>query len=80
MSTPPSPNNLRSFEEQMARLEEIVALLDRGNLPLEQLLELYEEAVQLIAACRRYLENAEQRVIAIRSRAGEEAAKPSAEG
>jgi len=79
MSTPPSPNNLRSFEEQMARLEEIVALLDRGNLPLEQLLELYEEAIRLIAACRQYLENAEQRVIAIRSLASGEAAEPTAE-
>ncbi|GBD07477.1 Exodeoxyribonuclease 7 small subunit [bacterium HR21] len=55
-----------SFEAQFARLEEIVALLDRGTLPLEQLLELYEEAMQLIAWCRQYLEKAELRIIEIR--------------
>ncbi len=55
-----------SFEAQFARLEEIVALLDRGTLPIEQLLELYEEAMRLIAWCRRYLEEAELRIIELR--------------
>jgi len=48
-------------------LEEIVAQLDRGTLPIEQLLQLYEEAMQLIASCRTYLAQAELRIIQIRS-------------
>ncbi|MEN3027076.1 MAG: exodeoxyribonuclease VII small subunit [Chlorobiota bacterium] len=64
-----SENSSPSFESQLARLEEIVTLLDRGTLPLEQLLQLYEEAMQLIASCRQYLEQAELRVIQIRSAA-----------
>ncbi|MCS7170553.1 MAG: exodeoxyribonuclease VII small subunit [Candidatus Kapabacteria bacterium] len=62
-------NSSLSFEGQLARLEEIVALLDRGALPMEQLLQLYEEAMQLIASCRQYLEQAELRVIQIRNAA-----------
>jgi exodeoxyribonuclease VII small subunit len=63
----PENSNLASFEAQLARLEEIVTLLDKGSLPIEQLLQLYEEAMQLIASCRRYLEQAELRVIQIRN-------------
>lgn len=59
--------NSPSFEARLARLEEIVALLDRGTLPIEQLLQLYEEAMHLIKSCRAYLEQAELRIVQIRS-------------
>lgn len=67
MSEHPTEHSQPSFEERFARLEEIVALLDRGTLPMEQLLALYEEAMRLIAWCRQYLEQAELRIIEIRS-------------
>ncbi len=65
METPENPSP--SFEAQLARLEEIVALLDRATLPIEQLLELYEEAMRLIQSCRTYLAQAELRIVQIRS-------------
>ena len=42
----------KSFEENMARLEEIVALLEKGDAQLSQSLSLFEEGTKLAAACR----------------------------
>ena len=43
----------KSFEENMARLEEIVALLEKGDAQLSQSLSLFEEGTKLAAACAR---------------------------
>jgi exodeoxyribonuclease VII small subunit len=50
------------FEDQLGRLEEIVAMLEAGNLPLEESLRMFEEGVSLARACARYLEEAERRI------------------
>lgn len=50
------------FEECLQRLEKIVDELERGDVPLEQALKLFEEGVQLSASCRKELEAAEGRV------------------
>jgi len=52
-----------SFEESVARLEEIVRLLEQGDAPLEQALTLFEEGTQLIRSCEKLLDAAEQKVI-----------------
>lgn len=52
-----------TFEEQLARLEEIVAALERGDVQLADSLALYEEGTRLIAACTRQLDQAEQKVV-----------------
>ena len=52
----------KSFEENMARLEEIVALLEKGDAQLSQSLSLFEEGTKLAAACRTELDKAEQQV------------------
>ncbi len=52
----------RSFEQAMARLEEIVAALDSGEVPLEEALALFEEGAKLVKQCNTQLEKAEQRV------------------
>ena len=52
-----------SFEENMARLEEIVALLERGDSPLADALSLFEEGTKLVGACTAMLDKAEQQVI-----------------
>jgi len=54
--------NEPGFEAALARLEEIVALLERGEAPLESTLELFEEGVGLSRRCRDLLEAAEDRV------------------
>ena len=51
-----------SFEQSMARLEEIVSLLERGEAPLEQSLELFEEGSKLLRQCTGMLDKAEQKV------------------
>lgn len=53
----------KSFEENMARLEEIVALLEKGDAQLSQSLSLFEEGTRLAAACRAELDQAEQQVV-----------------
>lgn len=56
------PKKKRTFEESMARLEEIVSLLERGEAPLEQSLLLFEEGAGLLRGCSQVLEQAEQKV------------------
>lgn len=51
-----------SFEQGLARLEEIVALLERGEAPLDESLALYEEGAGLIKRCNAALDQAEKRV------------------
>ena len=50
------------FEGSMARLEEIVSLLERGDAPLEQAMTLCEEGAKLLRECTRQLDQAEQKV------------------
>ena len=52
-----------TFEEQLARLEEIVAALERGDVQLADSLALYEEGTRLIAACTKQLDQADQKVV-----------------
>ena len=49
-----------SFEQQIARLEEIVAALEKGDAQLADSLALFEEGTKLIAACSKQLDQAEQ--------------------
>ena len=47
----------------MARLEEIVTLLERGESSLDQALALFEEGTKLAAECGKKLDQAEQAVV-----------------
>ena len=53
----------KTFEENMARLEEIVGKLEKGDAPLSDSLKLLEEGTKLIAQCRTELDKAEQQVV-----------------
>ena len=52
-----------SFEEKLARLEEIVALLEMGDAALAASLSLFEEGTKLANACTAELDKAEQQVV-----------------
>ena len=52
-----------TFEQKMARLEEIVARLEKGEAQLSDSLALFEEGTRLAAACRMELDQAEQQVV-----------------
>jgi exodeoxyribonuclease VII small subunit len=51
-----------TFESASARLEEIVRMLEKGNLSLDDSLGLYEEGVSLVRFCNSALENAERKI------------------
>ena len=53
---------MASFEESLTKLEEIVAQLERGDLPLEDSVLMFEEGSRLSAECRKQLEQAEGKV------------------
>jgi len=50
------------FEDQLARLEEIVARLEDESVGLEEALGLFENGMALARRCRERLEKVEQRV------------------
>ncbi|GBC84284.1 Exodeoxyribonuclease 7 small subunit [bacterium HR11] len=51
-----------TFETALERLRQIVQQLESGNLPLEQLLELYEEGKRLSEFCEQKLQEARRRI------------------
>jgi exodeoxyribonuclease VII small subunit len=54
-------SNLK-FEEALGRLEEIVKALEKGDLPLERSLQIFEEGVKLSKTCLKMLDEAEKKV------------------
>ena len=52
-----------SFEQSLARLEEIVRHLEKGDMPLSDSLSAFEEGTALISACSKMLDEAEQKVV-----------------
>ncbi len=52
----------QGLEVSMARLEEIVAKLEKEELPLDSALKLYEEAVKLASKCSAELETAKRKI------------------
>ena len=55
----------KTFEENIARLEEIVRLLERGEAPLAESMKLFEEGTKLSAALGKLLDKAEQKVTVV---------------
>ena len=51
-----------SFEAALARLEEIVRLLERGEVPLDKSIELYQEGDRLKRHCEARLKSAQARI------------------
>ena len=51
-----------SFEEQLAELEKVVEQLERGDLPLEDSVSLFERGMRLSEACKGQLASAESRI------------------
>ena len=51
-----------SFEESMQRLEQIVRAMERGEVPLEESLKLFQEGTQLVMSCEKMLETAQLQV------------------
>lgn len=54
--------NNKSFEENMQRLEQIVRAMERGDVPLEESLKLFQEGTALVERCGKLLDDAELQV------------------
>ncbi len=54
--------NNASFEANMQRLEQIVRAMERGDVPLEESLKLFQEGTDLVAKCGKLLDEAELQV------------------
>ena len=52
----------KSFEESMARLEQIVRAMERGDVALEESLKLFQEGTELVRNCGKLLDEAELQV------------------
>ena len=67
----------KTFETQLAALERVVRELERGDLPLEESLKLFEEGVALSRECQKQLEEAEGKVeILLKKADGKMVAQP----
>jgi exodeoxyribonuclease VII small subunit len=67
---------LPKFEDCLQRLEKIVQELEKGEIPLEKSLTLFEEGMQLSAVCRKELEEAEGKVEILLKHNGKLQAEP----
>lgn len=60
-----TPVDEMSFEQAMAELEQVVGKLERGDVPLEDSIKLYERGAALRKRCDQKLKEAEEKVAAI---------------
>ena len=51
-----------NFEKTMTELEETVNKLERGDVSLDESLELFEKGIKLSKSCQKILETAEKKV------------------
>jgi exodeoxyribonuclease VII small subunit len=54
--------NNKSFEQNMARLEQIVRAMERGDVALEESLKLFQEGTELVRNCSKLLDDAQLQV------------------
>lgn len=52
----------KTFEGNMQRLEQIVRAMERGDVPLEESLKLFQEGTELVRQCGKLLDDAELQV------------------
>ncbi len=52
----------QTFEEMIEELESIVETLEKGEIPLDESVALFEKGVKLSAKCHNRLDKAEQKI------------------
>ncbi len=62
MPAKPAKADAPKFEAALESLEEIVGAMENGELPLDQLIERYEEGMKLVKLCQEKLAEAEQKI------------------
>jgi len=61
-----------TFEQAVARIDEIVKMLEKGDAPLDKSLAIFEEGAGLIKLCGKLLDEAEQTVVRLQKGSGGE--------
>ena len=52
----------KTFEEAFNDLNEVVERLQKGDLPLDETITLFEQGMRLSFQCEKFLENADRRI------------------
>lgn len=52
----------QTFETSMTRLEQIVRAMERGDVPLEESLKLFQEGTELVRNCQKLLDDAQLQI------------------
>ena len=52
----------QTFEASMARLEQIVRAMERGDVALEESLKLFQEGTELVRTCQKLLDDAQLQI------------------
>ena len=52
----------KTFEKSMQRLEQIVRAMERGDVPLEESLKLFQEGTELVRSCGKLLDDGQLQV------------------
>ena len=73
-------NEALSFEQAMEKLEQIVAKLENGDVPLEKAIDLFQEGMQLSKLCGGKLEQVERKIEMLVEQNGTVVKKPFAAG
>ena len=58
-------NEALTYEKAVTRLEEIVSLLEKNEISLDESLALFEEGTKLVAFCSNKLNEAKQKIVEI---------------
>ena len=53
---------VKTFEQSMTELEDIVSKLEAGDITLDASLELFEKGIKLAKSCQKKLDEAEKKV------------------
>jgi len=60
----------KDFEKDLKRLEDIVALLEKGDSPLDESIKLFEEGIEKAAEMKNNLEEAKRKIELISKKSG----------
>jgi exodeoxyribonuclease VII small subunit len=72
----PKKNTPPSFEDALTELEQLVNRLERGELSLEESLQVFERGVNLTRTCQKALQEAEQKVQILIEKNGNQTLEP----
>ena len=57
-----TPTDPQTFEQLLSALEDRVRRLEKGDLPLETALDVFEQGIELTRSCHEKLDDADQRI------------------